>query len=155
MAAPAYLSRNTGYKSPSLRSPSLDGLYEVYLDGNKVAQQDATTYTFTNLSAGNHTAGVIASYTSGKTEMSTIDFSVDASGIVSVENGGFNISADGRSITVNGEYDYIEVFSTGGMAVAATEVAPGSYSLGNVPAGVYIVKVYIDGNVNTMKFVVK
>lgn len=155
LAAPAYISRNTGYKSPSLRSPSLDGLYEVYLDGNKVAQQDATTYTFTNLSAGNHTAGVIASYTSGKTEMSTIDFSVDASGIVSVENGGFNISADGRSITVNGEYDYIEVFSTGGMAVAATEVAPGSYSLGNVPAGVYIVKVYIDGNVNIMKFVVK
>lgn len=152
---PTYISRSTGYESPIMRSPSLDGLYEVYLDGNKVAQQDATTYTFSNLTSGKHTAGVIASYTSGKTEMSTIDFSVDASGIATVEDGGLNISVDGKIITVNGAYDRLEVFSTSGMAVSMTENAQGCYNMGNVPAGVYIIKVYVGSKVSTMKFTVK
>lgn len=47
------------------RMPALDGAYEIYLDGNKVAQQDETEYEFTNLSAGTHTAGVRSAYTSG------------------------------------------------------------------------------------------
>lgn len=60
------------------RMPALDGAYEIYLDGNKVAQQDETEYEFTNLSAGTHTAGVRSAYTSGFSEMSTIDFTVSA-----------------------------------------------------------------------------
>ena len=54
--------------------PALEGQYEVYLDGQKVADTDETNYVFSHLSQGHHTAGVLASYTSGKTEMTTIDF---------------------------------------------------------------------------------
>ena len=54
--------------------PALEGQYEVYLDGLKVADTDDTNYVFRHLTRGEHTAGVVASYTSGKTEMTTIDF---------------------------------------------------------------------------------
>ena len=87
--------------------------------------------------------------------MSTIDFSVDVSGIATVEDGGLNISVDGKIITVNGAYDRLEVFSTSGMAVSMTENAQGCYNMGNVPAGVYIIKVYVGSKVSTMKFTVK
>lgn len=60
------------------RSPALEGQYEVYLDGVKVADTDETSYVFAHLSQGHHTAGVLASYTSGKTAMSTIDFESSA-----------------------------------------------------------------------------
>lgn len=66
------------------RMPSLDGAYEVYLDGELVASTDDTQYYFDGLTVGKHTAGVIASYTSGKTTMSTIDFEVDATGVSSI-----------------------------------------------------------------------
>ena len=54
--------------------PALEGQYEVYLDGQKVADTDETNYVFSHLTQGRHTAGVLASSTSGKTEMTTIDF---------------------------------------------------------------------------------
>ena len=58
----------------SHKMPALEGQYEVYLDGQKVADTDETSYVFSHLTQGKHTAGVLASYTSGKTEMTTIDF---------------------------------------------------------------------------------
>ncbi len=59
------------------QAPSLDGAYKVYLDGQLVEQVDDKQYYFENLAPGEHTAGVIASYTSGDTEMSTITFTVE------------------------------------------------------------------------------
>ena len=59
------------------QAPSLDGAYKVYLDGELVDQTDDKQYYFEGLTSGEHTAGVIASYTSGDTEMSTITFSVE------------------------------------------------------------------------------
>ncbi len=59
------------------QAPSLDGAYKVYLDGELVEQVDDKLYYFEGLTPGEHTAGVIASYTSGDTEMSTITFSVE------------------------------------------------------------------------------
>jgi len=63
-------------KAPQHRAPSLDGAYKVYLDGELVEQTDEKQYLFENLSNGYHTAGVISSYTSGETEMSTIEFCI-------------------------------------------------------------------------------
>jgi len=60
--------------APHHRMPALDGLYEVYLDGVKVADTDETSYVFAHVAQGHHTAGVLASYTSGKTAMSTVEF---------------------------------------------------------------------------------
>ena len=72
-------------KAPVFRAPSLDGAYKVYLDGELVAQTDDKQFVFENLAGGNHTAGVISSYTSGDTEMTTIDFFVDKE-IVGIES---------------------------------------------------------------------
>ncbi len=58
----------------SHKMPALEGQYEVYLDGQKMGDTDETNYVFSHLTQGRHTAGVLASYTSGKTEMTTIDF---------------------------------------------------------------------------------
>lgn len=59
------------------RAPSLDGAYKVYLDGEFVGQTDEKQFSFEGLSGGPHTAGVISSYTSGDTEMTTIEFTVN------------------------------------------------------------------------------
>ena len=64
-------------KASARRAPSLDGAYKVYLDGELVEQVDDRQYLFEGLASGEHTAGVIASYTSGDTEMSTIIFQVE------------------------------------------------------------------------------
>lgn len=74
------------------RAPSLDGAYKVYLDGELVGQTDDKQFTFENLDGGLHTAGVISSYTSGDTQMSTIEFYVDKE-IVGIENINANASS--------------------------------------------------------------
>lgn len=60
--------------------------YELYLDGTKVGDSFETSYTFADLSAGVHTLGVVAVYTSGNSEMATIQIEcVPATGIRSIE----------------------------------------------------------------------
>jgi len=69
------------------RSPSLDGQYEIYLDGELVGQTDDTHFLFKRLTTGTHTAGVLGSYTSGKTALSTIEFFVEnGAGIENVKS---------------------------------------------------------------------
>lgn len=72
-------------KAPAFRAPSIDGAYKVYLDGEFVGQTDDKQFFFEDLTGGYHTAGVISSYTSGDTEMSTIEFYVDKEN-VGIEN---------------------------------------------------------------------
>lgn len=64
-------------KASGCRAPSLVGAYKVYLDGELVEQVDDRQYHFEGLASGEHTASVIASYTSGDTEMSTITYQVE------------------------------------------------------------------------------
>lgn len=138
------------------RAPALDGAYEVYLDGVKVADTDDTEYVFENLANGKHTAGVIASYTSGKTEMSTIDFDVNYdTGIATAVTGEFRMSVDGRRLTVTGAHTGVKVFAADGAARDVTRIAEGVYSLGALPAGVCVISVETASGVKTMKVVIK
>jgi len=50
--------------------------YNVYLDGVLEAQTEEEQYTFTNVSAGDHVAGVSSLYTSGESEIVTIEFTI-------------------------------------------------------------------------------
>ena len=85
--APATTHSRVVQRSTKFRSPALEGLYEVYLDGQKVADTDDTEYVFRHVTPGYHIAGVLASYTSGKTLMSTIEFESTAiDGIVQIDN---------------------------------------------------------------------
>lgn len=106
------------------RAPLADGAFEVYLDGEFLTRTSDTCLTLEGLSNGQHTAGVVACYTSGRTEMSTITFVIgDNSGITelsapdsqssnlydlqgrrvdpsSIQKGSVYISQDGRKVVV-------------------------------------------------------
>ena len=152
MQTPYYLSRQA--RQP-MKSPSLDGLYEVYLDGKLVAQQDETSYIFEGLANGSHTAGVIASYTSGKTEMSTIDFTVGSeTGIGSVDGSQFKLCVDGNIVKACGEYSDIRVYASDGKTLPLTRVADGTYRISGA-AGVVVVKAHTPGGEKTLKATVK
>ncbi len=151
MPTPYYLRRPAAARRQPMRSPSLDGLYEVYLDGKQVAQQDETQYLFENLSEGKHTAGVVASYTSGKTEMSTVDFDVDLStGVNSVNGSVLKVSVAGGIINIAGEFTDIHVFAADGKALPLTKLSAGTYRLG-AATGVAIVKVTTRNGEKVMK----
>lgn len=150
-SAPASLRRPAGANHAPAKSPSLDGLYEVYLDGTMVAQQDETEYTFHNLSSGKHTAGVIASYTSGKTAMSTIDFEVDGTTGIESVTGAMKVSVANRTVTVKGDCTSLSVYAADGTEQSLTELGDGNYRI-NGKDGVYVVKATgKDGKSHTMK----
>lgn len=155
MQAPFYLSPYAGVARKPMRSPSLDGLYEVYLDGKLVAQQDETSYLFEGLANGTHTAGVLASYTSGKTEMSTIDFTVDvASGVNAISGNQLKVTVDNGVVSINGNYTDLHVFAADGKSLPLTRIASNAYRI-NGASGVVIVKVDTVNGEKTMKVNVK
>lgn len=138
------------------RMPALEGAYEVYLDGNKVADTDDTEYLYENLTNGKHTAGVIASYTSGKTEMSTIDFNVSYdTGISVVASSEFRMSVDGRRLTIQGEHGAVKAFAANGAAGNVTRISDSVYSLATMSAGVCIITVDTANGQKTLKVVLK
>ena len=155
---PSSMPDNGYYQAPARtqrKAPALDGAYEVYLDNVKVADTDETSFLFDNLRKGTHTAGVIASYTSGKTEMSTIDFTVDVpTGIANVK-GEMKVTVDGKRLTVKGDYSDVQVFSNDGKAVRISKVADGLFSLNGLSPGVYLVSVKTTNGVKTMKATIK
>lgn len=57
--------------------------YNIYLDGTKVGETETPHYTLTGMSAGEHTIGIEAVYTSGKSEITTYVINT-ATGINSV-----------------------------------------------------------------------
>lgn len=95
------------------KSPALDGQYEVYLDGVKVADTDETSYVFAHLTPGQHVAGVLASYTSGKTAMSTIVFESTA--------------VDGIGETMNSELGTMNCYDLQGRRMAQGQLKKGVY----------------------------
>jgi hypothetical protein len=150
MQAPYYLSRYSAAAHVA-KSPSLDGLYEVYLDGEMIAQQDQTECLLSSLQPGNHTAGVLASYTSGKTEMSTIDFYLDATGIVSVTGSEKTVTVSGRTIICPAGA-MVSVSDTAGRIMPVQRIGDSTYSMGTLPQGAYVVTVTnANGKRNTVK----
>ena len=117
-----------------------------------MAQTNATTYSFSHLSVGMHTAGVRAVYTSGETEMSTIDFEVTAAdGIRTVAGSDLRISVKNGVLTVNGDYDDMALYSMAGQRMPMSRMGTGTYLTGNLPLGNYLVKLTRGKQVRTMK----
>ncbi|MBO4812003.1 MAG: carboxypeptidase regulatory-like domain-containing protein [Prevotella sp.] len=139
------------------KAPALDGAYEVYLDGAKIADTDATQYLLENLTDGIHTAGVIASYTSGKTEMSTIDFPVGNAtvGIGAAKASMLKVSVDGRLLTIEGDYEQVSVLRPDGVAERINRVGNHVYDLSALPAGVYVINVTTANGQKTLKVTLK
>ena len=90
--------------------------YDIYLDGEKVAESQTPTYTLSGLSEGTHTIGITAIYKNGQSEYGTIT--------VNITNGVATITAD---TTTAGN-----AFTLSGMKASTTN--------NTLPKGIYIVK---------------
>lgn len=149
---------STSYYMPmhrAAKAPALDGAYEVYLDGNKVTNTDETSFLFEGLTPGKHTAGVIASYTSGKTEMSTIDFEVEEGAGIAAATTTLRITVDGQRLSIKGDYNSVSMATADGKVVPMKRIANGIYSLNGLTKGAYIISVATANGMKTMKVAVK
>lgn len=90
-----------GHEAPETKSFTT---YEIYLDGTKVAETKDRSYKFTDLSLGDHTAGVVAVYNSARTTMKTIEFVTTNKYIVNITNcpGGTLSVKSGNTTITNG-----------------------------------------------------
>lgn len=90
--------------------------YDIYLDGVKVGESTTATFTFTNLSEGQHTIGIKAIYLNGDSEM--------AEYVVNITSGIATIRLDTATPD--------EVYSIDGQRMAAR--------WNDLPRGIYLVK---------------
>ena len=133
----------TGYYAPrrvAARAPHEDGAYEVYANGKLVGRTDETEFKFTDLPLGHNTLGVRAAYTSGYSEMTTIDYNVTASGVETVAKESTGIRLAGRDLTVTGEYSAIALYNASGMRMPL-EGTGNVYNLSGLEPGIYMVTV--------------
>lgn len=102
--------------------------YTVYLDGEEVGITTSPTYTFSNLTAGEHTAGVKTVYTSGATEMSIKKFSVkDMTKKYAVN---YNTPENGTLTVKNGETDILAgTMVNEGTVLTVTAIANAGYEI--------------------------
>ena len=100
------------------KAPSLYGAYEVYLNGEKVNETDGTTHLFSSLPNGDHVAGVKASYTSGVTEMSTVAFSINSTGVEKNESSLVRVYTIANILYIEGEYENLALISITGQKMA-------------------------------------
>lgn len=126
----------TPYYSPR-RIPKAEGAYELFLDGEKVGETSETSYQLTALPLGRHTVGVRSVYTSGYSPLSTIDFDVTTTGIEKIEDSALRYSLDGRTLTVDGDYRSVTVFTVDGKTVL-DETSRASHDLSRLEPGVYM-----------------
>lgn len=153
---PGYIAPWGHYKAP--KAPTAAGAYEVYLDGTKVADTDETTYTFESLKEGKHVAGVIASYTSGKTDMSTIEFTVTPDGLNVTQESTVTVYVDqsARKLFVKGTYDRIDLTGMNGKTIRLN-VFEGNQGIdiSALNSGIYVVTVHKDNSTVTHKIIVR
>lgn len=139
------------------KAPAKGGVYEVFLNGQKVAQTSSREFLFQGLEAGNYTAGVRRAYTSGFSGMANIDFTldkgVDNSGIENVgTDSGISIHYSNHMLTIDGEFDECRVFDASGMTVTVTTEAV--TNLESLAPGLYIAKAVGGKSASVIRFIV-
>ena len=132
-----------GYYAPrhsAMRAPHEEGAYEVYVNGEFVAQTDATEYKFNGLPLGLNTLGVRASYTSGYSPMTTLDYYVTTSGIERISKDDTDVTLVGRELKVTGEYSAVALYGASGIMIPL-KGSKGAYDLSGLEKGIYLVTV--------------
>lgn len=125
--------------------------YEVYLDGEKVADTNDTEYTFRDLSNGTHTASIVQKFDTGNSAQLTISFDILTTGIKTIADNVLAIYTNGDELHIDGEYTNGVVYNTSGAAVMNLYGAA-TNSLSSLPNGIYIVKAQkADGKIMTAK----
>ncbi|RGN42968.1 MULTISPECIES: carboxypeptidase regulatory-like domain-containing protein [unclassified Bacteroides] len=131
--------------------------YEIYLDGKKVATQNETTYLFTKLEDGNHTAGVKAVYATESTAISTINFEISGSSIENVTDEEvtlYPIPVKDR-LYIDGQYDKLSIYDVSGMLKSEYDKPVSSIDVTNLNTGVYMVKIISGDKTLTKKLIIE
>ena len=149
-----------GYELPDGVDPDNirgDLKFEVFLDGNKVAEQAEHSFVFKNLQNGRHRAGVKALFHTNPSPLVETEFEVtDATGISDVANATNRVYPNPTKgiLNIDGTYDRVDVYNLAGTLVARFDNGTTADITGN-PDGVYIVRVVSEGNVTTAKVILK
>ena len=149
-----------GYELPDGVDPDNirgDLKFEVFLDGNKVAEQAEHSFVFKNLQNGRHRAGVKALFHTDSSPLVETEFEVtDATGISDVANATNRVYPNPTTgiLNIDGTYDRVDVYNLAGTIVARFDNGTTADITGN-PEGVYIVRVISEGNVTTAKVILK
>lgn len=124
--------------------------YEIYLDGELKGESEETQFTFTGLTAGEHTVGIKAVYKSGVSEMAEYTFNAQ-SGVGEVEADAFTAVGVSGAVQVTASVPAeLTIVDMAGRTLLATEMQEGVKTFA-VPAGVYIVRM----NEKVMKVMVR
>lgn len=124
------------------------GIYEIYLDGEKIGETAERTFRLDGLADGRHIAGVRGSFKSGYTEMSTVVIDVTNSGVGMIEDAS-GIRFDGNEIVIDGEYTSASLYSAAGIRIA--DINAGRLDASHLPKGVYIVAVDTPAGLQSIK----
>lgn len=149
-----------GYELPDGVDPDNirgDLKFEVYLDGNKVAEQAERSFTFDKLQNGTHRAGVKALFHTEASPLVETEFVVtDGSAVSVVANGSNRVYPNPTTgiLNIDGAYDRVDVLNVAGAVVARFDNDSTIDIAGN-PEGVYIVRVVSGENVTTTKVILK
>lgn len=128
------------------------GVYEVFLDGEKMGETKDTSWLLSGLSSGSHIAGVRGSYKSGYSETTYTPFEVTPTGMESIGNS-VTVSVDGNRLMLNGNFDSAELYSVSGLTISINQ-GTSSIDLASLAKGVYILSINIDGKTLTRKITI-
>lgn len=144
---------NWGYYTPSYTVPTGPATYEILLNGEKVGTTERNTFELKALPIGHYVAAVRGVYKSGYSDAASTEFDITQTGIEAAESDLVNITLKGRTLTVSGNCESVELVTPTG--VVFTPTGSGSYNLASYQEGIYIVRVLTDGKTILRKIVLK
>ncbi len=130
--------------------------YNVYLDDELQGETNELSYTFENVSAGNHTAGVEAVYSTGTSEVAEFDF-VITTAIKEVNAQDINLYPIPANTIVNirGEFDAYYVYDIYGKLVLNGNAEQTQIDVSHLNSGIYTIKFINDTQSTAKQIVVK
>ena len=136
--------------------------FSVYLNDALVVEGiNGTEYLFVDLLKGDYTAGVQAVYSSGASDIVTIDFTVECEGIVDNEFG-YKIYPNPATNHLiiqreNAGAATLDIYNAMGMHVATYEISTAQYEINVTPlaAGTYFLRVTEGATTSVKSFVKK
>ncbi len=133
--------------------------YDIYLDGNKVKEGvTEPAYTFEDLEAGDHKAGVVAVFAPAgvATAPAEADFSVVLTSLGNVASTLASVAVtDGKIIVTSPVEARAEVYSANGMMIDEKQLDAGATATVAAAPGIYLVTVTTDTDTLTAKVVVR
>lgn len=146
----------TAPRKTSAKASCAEGLYEIWLNGERIANTDQTSYALAELPDGHYKAGVRSHYTSGYSSMAYVEFDIKDSefgGVSDITDDSLSMEVANDVLKVTGVARTLSIVSADGLVTMIECNFTGEYNLANFPSGVYMAKgVSPDGETVVVKF---